>query len=165
VVNQGVTAAINSLGLQEFIGQDVYTVLAALVDKIAPEGVFLEDSAARAVTAQIIDELFQQYGVSEKGLEALNALDAEGVKQALQQFIANNIYTRLVQVISNGAESKSTDHLIWVENAVRDYVYPTVRLDLMNRTDVLSIDWNGREGRDFIKRIYQEGYELIENIL
>ena len=53
VVNQGVIAAINSLGLQEFIGQDVYTVLAALVDKIAPEGVFLEDSVARAVTAQI----------------------------------------------------------------------------------------------------------------
>ena len=117
------------------------------------------------MTAQIIDELFQQYGVSEKGLEALNVLDAEGVKQALQQFIANNIYTSLVQVISNGAESKSTDHLIWVENQVKDYIFPTVRLDLMNRTDVLTIDWGGKEGRDFIERIYQEGYELIENIL
>jgi len=165
VVNEGVTAAASSLGLQEFIGQDVNTFLAALVDRIAPEGALLEDSAARASTIQTLDELFQEYAVSENGLDALNALNSEGVKHALQQYIANYIYIRLVQVISHGVESRSTDHLIWVENAVRDYVFPTVRLDLMNRTDVLSIDWSGQKGHDFIERIYQEGYELIEKIL
>jgi len=165
VANEGVTAAVSSLGLQEFIGQDVDTVLAALVDRIAPAGAFLEDSAARAATIQTLDKLFQEYAVSENGLDALNALDSEGVKQTLQQYIANYIYTRLVQVISQGVESRSTDHLIQVENAVRDYIFPTVRLDLMNRTDVLSMDWGGQEGHGFIERIYQEGYELIEKIL
>ncbi|MHC4395629.1 MAG: hypothetical protein ACYS1A_08230 [Planctomycetota bacterium] len=84
---------------------------------------------------------------------------------AREQCVANYIYTRLVQVISQRIESRTTDDLIRVEKAVKDYVFSTVRLDLMNKTDVLSINWNGPEGRDFTERIYQEGYELIEKIL
>jgi hypothetical protein len=165
VVNNGATAAANSLGLQGFIGQDVDTLLEALVDRIAPAGALLEDSAARKATIQTLDELFLEYSVSENGLDALDALNAEDIKHAIQQCVANYIYTRLVQVMSMRIELRSTDHLIQVENAVKDYIYPTVRLDLMDKADVLSIDWNGKEGHDFIERIYQEGYAILESLL
>ena len=165
VITEGTDAAARSLGLQQFVGQDANTLLVALVDQIAPSGALLEDAAAREATIQTLDELFQEYAVQDNGFESLNSLDVEGITHALERYVANYIYTRLVQVISQRLESRSTDEVIQVEKEVKDYVFPTVHLDLMRRTDVLSITWNGKEGYEFVERIYQEGYELIERIL
>ena len=165
IVNEGIDTAARSLGLQEFIGQDANVLLATFVDQIAPDGALLEEAAAREATIQTLDELFQEYVVGEDGLDGLNALDSDGVQYTLERYLSNYIYTRLIQVISQGVESRGTDELIRVENEVKDYVFSTVHLDIINKTDVLSVDWNGQEGHDFVERIYQEGHELIETLL
>lgn len=164
IVREGTVAVTQTLGLGQYVGQDANTLLVALVDQVAPSGALLEDAAARAATIQTLDELFQKYGVQDNGIEALNALDVDGVKNALEKYLGNYIYTRLVQVIGENIESKSTEDLIKVEKAIKDYIFPRVRLELMDKTDVLSIDWRNEQGRAFVDQIYHEGYQLIETM-
>jgi hypothetical protein len=164
-MREGATAAAQSLGLQQFVGQDANTLLAALVDRIAPPGALLEDAAARDAMIQTLDELFQEIAVQENGFEALESLDVARTTHTLERYVANYIYIRLVQVISQRLESRSTDEVIRVEKEIKDYVFSTVHLDLLSKTDVLSIDWDAQGGHAFIERIYQEGYELIERML
>ena len=164
IARSGTAVAVESLGLGQFVGQDANTLLAALVDRVAPSGALLEEAAAREATIQTLEELFQNYGVQDNGFEALNTLDAEGIKNTLEKYLGNYIYTRLVQIIGQKLESRSTEDLIKVERAVKDYIFPRVRLELMDQTDMLSMDWGNAQGQLFVDQIYREGYQLIETM-
>lgn len=164
IARSGTVAAAESLGIGQFVGQDANTLLAALVDRVAPSGALLEEAAAREATIQTLEELFQNYGVQDNGFEALNTLDADGIKNTLGKYLGNYIYTRLVQIIGQKLESRSTEDLIKVERAVKDYIFPRVRLELMDKTDMLSMDWSNAQGQLFVDQIYREGYQLIETI-
>lgn len=163
IVSDGASAAIERFDLQKFVGQGIDTLLTAVVDQLAPTGGQLEEAAARAALVETLAELFTETGVAEEGLESLESLGEEDVASAMQLFVVNYIYERLIQTLARRLENRPVKEVAKLERDIKLFISATIEYDLSD-TDVLSIDWYGPEGRQFIDRIYEDGYSLIENV-
>ena len=71
VASRGFTEAARALGLQDTVGQKVDTVLAAVINAIAPAGTNNDDAIARRAASETLREVFEKHGVQEAGLDAL----------------------------------------------------------------------------------------------
>jgi hypothetical protein len=130
---------------------------------LAPDGAQLEEAAARAAMTDTLAELFQERGVFDGGLEALQGLTADDARIILGRFVAHYINERLIQVLAKALENRPAHEVVRLEGEVWSYVENTVRLDLSN-VDVLHIDWNGPDGQTLVERIFVEAYKLIEGV-
>lgn len=164
IIGRGAEATIKSIGLAEFLGADAETLLARLVDYIAPDTALLEENVARSAALDVLAELFERFGVEEKGITALNSLTSETLKTVLLEYINKYIYTRILETLSKSSESYSAATLVRVEKDIKDYVSETVKYDF-GQVDMLTLDWLGKEGKEMVGRIYDEGYSLLEKIL
>lgn len=161
VVARGPEVAAREFGLEGFLGQSVEILLAAIVDRIAPEGGRLEQAAARAALTETLSEVLREKGVADEGIEALQGLTRDDATSILERFVARYIDQRLIQVLAKTLENLPNVEVIQREKEVWEYVKNTVRLDLAS-LDVLRVDWNGIEGKIIIERIFTEAYKLLE---
>lgn len=161
VARDGLRQTLAAYDLARFIGQDIETILAAAVDILAPAGAQLEEAAARAAATTTLRELFEERGAFETGLDSLERLTADDARSVTSSLVSNYIFERLLQVLARSLETHPAAEVIRLEEEVQAFIRNTVDLDL-SREDVLSIDWNGEQGRHFIDRIFADGYALIE---
>jgi hypothetical protein len=162
VVRDGITGAANVLGLVDIVGRDAEFVLASFIDLIAPDGALLEDAAARKALIETTFEMFDRFNVEERGMEALNDLDAEGMKEIVCLFVTNYVYERFLMEMANCIERgllSETDANALTDQG-KEFVEGEVRFDL-TQLDVLQIDWHGQEGKDFVRSIYERAYWLL----
>jgi len=47
-----------------------------------------------------------------------------------------------------------------MEREMRDFIRETVRFD-MSRVSVMTLDWRGEAGRQFVENIYRDAYSLF----
>jgi hypothetical protein len=68
-----------------------------------------------------------------------------------------------LQKLGNCIERKAVSEIeaVKLEGEVKIYVRDLVNLELDSR-NILSIDWNGDEGRQMIDSLYEDAYSLIE---
>lgn len=161
VASVGARAAADAFGLGGFVGQSAEILLAAAVDRLAPDGAQLEQAAARAALTDTLAEVFQERGVFDGGLEALQGLTPADAREILTLFVAHYINERLIQVLAKKLEDRPAQEVVRLESEVWSYVQGTVILDLSS-LDVLATDWTGPEGEAVIDRIFVEGYRIIE---
>ena len=163
VARHGVNQALLNLQLNEYIGRPADDLLIGLADKLLPSPDSADEAAAREAGLYAFNELLQQYGVLEEGINALDALDADGIQHALEHFITRYITGDLLSRLSQRVEDASStvkrcDEIL---SEIRSVVLETIRLDFKGR-DVLTIDWAGLEGRRFIDRQLLNAYGLLE---
>jgi hypothetical protein len=162
VLRDGVAAAATALGLQDFLGRDAQFVLASFVDLLAPDGALLEDAAARQAFIDTTIEMFERFNVDERGLEALDGLDIEGMEEIVCLYVTNYVYERFLMEMTNcierGSLSESDANVLTDQG--KDFVEGEVRFDLTG-VDVLELEWRGKEGQDFIRKIYEKAYSLL----
>lgn len=161
VAARGFAEAARSLGL-EVIGQAADVVLAAILNAIAPAGNTDDDATARRAINETLCDLMQRHGAVDGGVEQLNALTADGVKNAIQSSVSAYVYQCWLLELSKQVEQNavSADRAVRLEREVRVYVRDLVKLNLQDR-DVLRIDWAGTEGRRFTQDIYEQAYGLL----
>jgi len=162
VIRDGITGAANRLGLGDFVGRDAEFVLASFIDLLAPAGALLEDAAARKALIDTTFEMFDRFNVQENGLEALNGLDVEGMKEIICLYVTNYVYERFLMEMANCIERGTLSEAD--ANALTDqgkeFVEGEVRFDL-SAIDVLTLDWQGDEGKGFVRSIYERAYSLL----
>ncbi len=162
-VMMGSSGMRKALGIQ-YVGQDVYALLAELVDVIAPDGASNEETAARAAATETLETLFKQYDVAEQGLEGLDQLNRESIGEVIEQYVSTYIYTRLMEVLGSRLENNpnvSVQEVCRMERDIEGYIRESIKLELSER-DILRVDWSSQEGHTFIEEIFTEGYELLE---
>ena len=162
-VTMGSTGIRKAFGIQ-YMGQDVYVLLAELVDAIAPEGASNEEAVARAAVTETLKALFKQYEVAEQGLEGLDQLSRESIGEVIEQYVSTYIYTRLMEVLGSRLENNpnvSVQEVCRIERDIEGYIRESIKLELSER-DILRVDWSGQEGQTFVEEIFTEGYELLE---
>ena len=163
VARHGVDQALRNLRLDEYIGRPADDLLIGLAERLLPSPDSADEAAARKAGLDAFDELLQQYGALEEGIKALDALDADGIQHVLEHFIARyitaDLLLRLSQRVENG--SSTVERCDEILSEIRSVVLETIRLDFKGR-DVLAIDWNGLEGRQFIDRQLLNAYGLLE---
>jgi len=135
----------------------------ALVDAIAPAGALAEEAVAHAA-AETVEELFEKYAVRDAGLEVLNALTPEAIRDAVERYVAVYINTRLMHVLASRLEDGAYSHpqAYRMERDVKRYIVERVELEF-ETADALNIDWSGSEGRQVVDDIFREGFALLES--
>lgn len=135
----------------------------ALVDAIAPAGALAEEAVAHAAAAETVEELFEKYAVRDAGLEVLNALTPEAIRDAVERYVAVYINTRLMHVLASRLEDGTNSSLqaYRMERDVKRYIVERVELEF-EAADALNIDWSGSEGRQVVDGIFREGFALLE---
>jgi hypothetical protein len=154
--------AASRFDLQAYVGSKASDLLAALVDRLAPTGAQLEDAAARSAMVATLSELFRERGAEENGLEALQSMSADDVREVVLAYVVRYLDERIAQVLAKGLEDRPADDVLAREKDIHRFIEMTVRLD-MSDMDVLATDWSGIGAVQTIERIFQDAYDLIEN--
>ncbi len=160
---RGTSAAVREYRLENYLDKSADSLLTAIVDQIAPDGAQLEEAAARAAAVETLSELFVEQGVDGDGLTALEHLTADEIRAVMGRFLCRYIFERLIQTLGKTLENRPAAEVVRLESGVKSYLNATIRLDLSN-VDVTTMDWKGPAGRELVTHLYEEAYELMEDV-
>jgi len=162
-IRDGFAVVARRFGI-EHLGRDIQFVLAAFVDLLAPDGAQLDAAAARKAVIDTIGELFEQYDVAANGIEALDHLTEEGMRDAITLSIAHVIDEKFQQDLASRVEDGSMAERAANElmEHAGDFIRGIVAIDT-GTIDILSMDWDSKEGRDLVQQMYETAYSLLEN--
>lgn len=155
-------AAESLLGLRNLVGRDAQSVLAAVVDAIAPAGALREEAITRVAMIETLTEMFDHCDVDAGGITALDALNTDGVGQVIMRSVVNYVYIRfqqeLVSRIEFGTTSERAANMLIAQ--AKEFFASVLRLDLAG-LDVLAVDWHGPEGQHIVMRLFEAAYALL----
>jgi hypothetical protein len=160
LTTQGADQALEQLGLSQYVGATATSLLGALVDSLSAKDHGLEENVARSAMTKTLNALFEEHGVADDGLAALGMLSAEDVRLVIEEYVAQYIEERLIQVMGDGLQALPMDELVLRESEVWDYVRNTVHLDLKS-VDVQKLDWAGPQAAALVERIFTEAHRLL----
>jgi hypothetical protein len=162
IATGGIGEALKGAGLAQFIGRDASEVFAAITNALAPAGASTEEVAARYATTAVIEELYELFAVETNGLERLDAMSAEDVRNAIESSIAKYIYFRWLGELGQRIENKSVSaaQAERLEREMKSYVRDVVRLDL-KAVNVLTLDWNSAAATDLMADLYAQAYGVL----
>jgi hypothetical protein len=160
---RGITQAAVEFNLAGFLNAGVDTFLVALTRVLAPAAGTNEEAAAHVAIAETSEFLFEEYGVDENGLDALEALTEEMLGRALEHFTAAFINTRLMHVLGSRIEAgaETPEQAALLEAEVKDYVRERVALDFAGK-DLMRVNWDTPESERVIQEIFEDAYGLLE---
>lgn len=159
----GLTPALERLGLGHLVGQDRYEVLNGLLEALAGDGATLEDRAVLAALCEAFEELFPDDAESYEELEVVT-LDAAGVVELIERFVGRWVYDRMLPTLAEKfAHITDPDVVRRRDNELRERIALLARLELEDR-DPLTVDWTGPEGRDILAGLVEAIYEDMEDL-
>ncbi len=162
VVSRGFVEAARSLGIENVIGQTVQVVLAAVINAISPSGSTNDDAVARRASSETLRELFEKHTVEQAGIESLDAMTPSDVAETVELSVAGYVYQSWLFDLSQKIEEHavSENEAVKLERDVKTFVRGLVKLKL-DGNKALKIDWNGAEGKTFVREIYEAAYSLL----
>ena len=156
-------SALERIGLGGIVGQSAELVMAAIANALAPDGSSLETSVARKATTEVLETLYDRYVSDDNDISALEQMDSEDVRKAIEESVASYVFDRWLQElglsIENGAISEHD--AVRLERELKAYVRENVRLTLRD-LDPPSVDWSGQQGRRIVDRPFQDAYSMLE---
>lgn len=163
VASQGLDTALRSFKLSSLVGKDADTVFAGLMNAISPEGKSREEIAARDAVAESLCFLYEKLVTDQADLASVFAeLSAELVAEALLVSVSAYVYERWLIDLGRKIEEKAitATEAVRLEEEMKRYVRESVKVDLA-KTNVLELNWKGKDGRELVQRIYEDAYAFI----
>jgi len=163
VARRGIAEALRSARLDQFIGASIDDLLAGFADAFLPRPNTLDDAAAREAGLKAFEDLLEQYGAMDGGIDALDRLDADGIRHAIEHFIGRYICNSALVLLSKRVEdgSMSVARCEEVEQTLREVIMAAVRLDFRG-ADVVNMDWNGAAAGQLIDRLLLDAHAFVE---
>ena len=155
----------------DYLGRGARVFLARLVDTLAPDGALTEDVVARAALTATVEELEERLDLEAAGLDALNHLTAEMIRDALVSFVTHYAYERVLAALADHIATRALNpaRVRQVEREAWRYLEDAVRADLPNRVptvrdpqSLVATQWDGSAGRAFVTRLFEECYAVLE---
>jgi len=161
ISSSGLDSTLQNFGLEQLVGKDIDAVFAGIVDVIASNSDGFENSIVRQAMDEALGDLYERC-VEDDNLYILDELSESQIKDAVEKFITGYIYNQWLLELGKSLEigTVSEPEAIRLENEIKEYVRDAVKLDLENK-NILDIDWDSKEGRDIIQRIYLEAFAVI----
>jgi len=162
IATGGVAQAAQSFGLQAVVGQRAELVLAAVIDAVAPAGTSNDEAIARRAASETLRELFEKFAVEQNGIEALDAMKAADVADAVVLSVSAYVYQRWLFDLSLKIEEHavSETEAVRLERDVKVFVKGLVKLKL-NAGKAINLDWKGAQGKAFVQEVYEAAYGLL----
>ena len=159
----GLAAALDSLGLRNYVGRGAEVVFAAIANALAPPGSTLEEAAARRAADEVLARLYDDRIEEDGDLAPLERMSAADVADAVRGVITAYVYERWLEELGKSIESGavSSADAVRLEREVKQYVQDIVTLDVSD-ADVLSFGRDGGQAHDVIGRLFEEAYGFLE---
>jgi len=159
----GIKSAFESLGLENFIGKEADIVFGAILDKLSPEGLDIEEVSTRDAIGEALAELFDEYVKDDGNLEALEKMTPESISSAIEISVVASIFNRWLGDLGRRIEEKAVtpEDAVKLERDIKSYIKESVSNKLVNQNP-LKINWKSGEGIAFVDAIYYEAYSLLE---
>lgn len=162
VARVGIAEAARARGIPDISSRNIQAVLSSLINVLSPVGATLEEAAARKSVITTLTEAFQKFGVEEKGIEVLDQLNSEQIRELLEMSVTNYVNERfhqeLMSRLEGGEINEKQANRISVE--IKAYIAGMVRLDLRG-VEPAAFDWRGKDGKALAERIYTKAYGLL----
>jgi len=159
----GLSAALDALGLRNYIGRGAEEVFAAIANVIAPPGATLEEAAARRAADDVLGRLYEERVGADGDLGGLDRMTADDVGAAVRDVVSSYVYQRWLEELGKSIEAGTTSptEAVKLEREVRQYVRDIVQLEVPNDR-VLTTNWESSEGQAIVRRLFEEAYGLLE---
>ncbi len=161
-IKEGFSEAAKKIGVQNITSRNIHAVLADFIDHLAPVGATIESSIARKALIATITEVFENLQVEKNGINVLDQISNEDMKEIIVSSIANYINEKFQQELINRLEKSKIDAVYanQLSSQIRDYMVGLIKLD-MDITDFVNFDWQSPEGIQKIEKFYGQAYALL----
>lgn len=161
--NQGISEALQNLGLSKFIGKDAETVFAAISEALAPTSALREEAIAREAVNETLESLYEQYILQDGDITKLDQMNTQSIEQALETVVSAYIYNRWLGELEIVLEKKaiSTKDAIKLERDMKQFIRESVHLDFQG-VNILALNWKSSSGQQLIEKIFTDAYSILE---
>lgn len=152
----GVQETLLRLNLQNLAGKSVQDIFIGLTDVICKDGGPIDEAIARDAWLETIAV------VKELGIDDLETLTAEQIKEVFLNFIAHSVESRIYQEIGvNGFTfAEDMDDIKGFDEQLRDYIERSVRDSFTGDLAQLSA-LSDKQIRETVDKTYREAWELL----
>ena len=153
----GMQETLLRLNLQNLSGRSVQDIFTGLTEVVCQDGGLIDEAIARDAWLETIAELDQF------GIDNLDALTEEQVRELFLTFVAHSIEARLYQEIGiNGFKlSNDLDNIESYDEQFRDYIERSVRDSFSGEILALS-NMSDDDIRNVVDTTYLEAWELLQ---
>jgi hypothetical protein len=147
--------ALTTIGLEDLVGQDRFSVLDKLITFIAGDGDDLDAQAARDAACDVLEELF---GDADQwaDLASIN-VTADDLTRMLEMFLSLYVYNRVPVIAERLSRLENPTQSRHADQEMRLIIADMVAIHLP--ADPFTIDWRGGAGRaladDAIASVYE----------
>ncbi|MBK8059525.1 MAG: hypothetical protein IPK33_17205 [Gemmatimonadetes bacterium] len=144
--------------------------LTKLVDTLSPDGALTEDVVARTALIATLEDLEGHLEVEKAGLNALEQITPELIRDLLVGFVTHYVYERVLAALADQIATRSLDaaRTREVEREAWRYLEEAVRADLPRRMSglreppkLVTTRWDGVAGRKFVDRLFAECFDVL----
>jgi hypothetical protein len=162
LLSGGLGAALEALGIRNYVGRAADVVFAAIANAIAPPGATLEEAAARRAADEVLSKLYEDVLDANGDLTVLDSMSQDDVANAVRGVITAYVYERWLEQLGKSIETGavSPTEAVRLEHEVKQYVRDIVVLDVTNE-DVLAFGQDAGRTQLVIDRLFEEAYSLL----
>jgi hypothetical protein len=151
----GVADTLARLNLQNLVGRSTRDIFIGLTDVICKDGGLVDEAIARDAWLETVAE------IESFGIEDLNALTTDQVREVFLTFITHAVETKLFQEIGvNGFKVADFDRIQAFESQLRSYIERSVRDSFASDLSALS-SFSDQQIRDVVDRTFRDAWELL----
>lgn len=163
VRSNGFKEALQNTGLGNLMGKSAQDVISYLLNYCAENANTVDEVAARAATAQIFSELFDDEGeVVDMETRLNEILEQDDLNDILTRYFGFYIYehlsTRFVEKLEQAKDSEKCKKLF---NEIKDFIFEKVK-SIHRRDNLSRVNWSGNEGEEIIKNIFEDILQIYE---
>lgn len=158
--DNGLVASLTARNVPALKADGPEAVLAAIADLLAPDGAEREEAVARAA----LMETFRDWCELHRDDPDIGLTDPDAMKELLGAYLTNYVIEKASEELGACIERRAADandvHVFY--DGFKDTLRAFIKLDLSG-LDAGAINWQGEDGKAFIRRQLGNAYGLMED--
>ncbi len=162
VAREGIASTLDRLGLKDYVGRPVSSLLVALGRVLAPSTATTEDAIAAAAFHETLASLVEDLGIADGNLADFDKMDDALIRSTMERYVSTYVVTRLLEVLTTELEggAVSPERAVNIEYEIRDYVESATALAFGDLT-LTNLNWESELAKRTVDRLFREGYEIF----
>lgn len=158
IQRDGLQETLRYLNLGHLVGRSTRDVFLGLTDVICRDGGPIDDAIARDAWLETVAEL------DGLGIDNIDALTADQVRDVFLTFVANAVETKLLQEVGvNGFKVADLDSIEAFQEQFRSYIERSVRDSFASDLTQLAT-FSDQQIRTVVDQTYKDAWDLLETL-
>lgn len=162
VARDGARRTFERLGILQYFGQPVSSLLAALGRVLAPAGATTDEAVTAAAVHETMAGLLEDLDYATAGADAFERMDESLARTTMERFVTNVVVGRLLHILAGELESGAVnaERAVAIEFEIRDFVAAAIDRKVVQDA-LTAFDWNSPHARAVADEIVRQGYAIF----